>query len=101
MSTYGLSAEEILDAENIIEAVVEAHTFLEDEDIDKLSSFDLYVRYKPSEALFAKLIKRYQPMIVPREHESLLSNAYVPMLEDYWGYLPADIIAVSTPVLRS
>ncbi|KAF8753706.1 Transposase family tnp2, partial [Rhizoctonia solani] len=74
---------EILDAENIIEAVVEAHTFLEDEDIDKLSSFDLYVRYKPSEALFAKLIERYQPMIVPREHESLLSNAYVPMLEDY------------------
>ncbi|GAB1523816.1 hypothetical protein RhiTH_006966 [Rhizoctonia solani] len=48
MSTYGLLAEEILDAKNIIEAVVEAHTFLEDEDIDKLSSFDLYVRYKPS-----------------------------------------------------
>ncbi|KAF8749548.1 hypothetical protein RHS01_10035 [Rhizoctonia solani] len=80
MSTYGLLAEEILDAENIIEAVVEAHTFLKDEDIDKLSSFDLYVRYKPSEALFAKLIERYQPIDSPREHKSLLSNAYVPML---------------------
>ncbi|KAJ1300030.1 hypothetical protein OPQ81_011150 [Rhizoctonia solani] len=65
ISTYGLSEEDLLDAEDIVEAVVEAHTFLEDEDIHKLSSFDLYVRYKPSEALFAKLIERYQPIDSP------------------------------------
>ncbi|GAB1520998.1 Transposase family Tnp2 protein [Rhizoctonia solani] len=66
MSTYGLLGEEIIDAKNIIELVVEAHTFLKDEDFDKLSSFDLYVRYKPSKALFAKLIKRYQPINSPK-----------------------------------
>ncbi|KAF8685506.1 Transposase family tnp2 [Rhizoctonia solani] len=66
MSTYGLLGEEIMDAKNIIELVVEAHTFLKDEDFDKLSSFDLYVRYKPSKALFAELIKRYQPIDSPK-----------------------------------
>ncbi|QRW24096.1 Transposase family Tnp2 protein [Rhizoctonia solani] len=66
MSTYGLSGEEIMDAKNIFESVVEAHTFLEDEDYDKLSSFDLYDRYKPSQALFAKLIKHYQPINSPK-----------------------------------
>ncbi|CEL58469.1 hypothetical protein RSOLAG1IB_12138 [Rhizoctonia solani AG-1 IB] len=62
LSTYGLSAEDIMDAEDIVEAVVEAHTLLEVEDIHNLSSFDLYVRYKPTEELFAELIRRYQPI---------------------------------------
>ncbi|QRW16655.1 Transposase family Tnp2 protein [Rhizoctonia solani] len=60
--TYGLSAEDVMDAEDIVEAVVEAHTLLEVEDIHNLSSFDLYVRYKPTEELFAELIRCYQPI---------------------------------------
>ncbi|KAF8760215.1 Transposase family tnp2 [Rhizoctonia solani] len=62
LSTYGLSAEDVMDAEDIVEAVVEAHTLLEVEDIHNLSLFDLYVRYKPTEELFAELICRYQPI---------------------------------------
>ncbi|EUC55299.1 transposase family Tnp2 protein, partial [Rhizoctonia solani AG-3 Rhs1AP] len=65
ISTYGLSADNLEDAEDIVEAVVEAHTLLEDEDIDDLSSFDLYVRHKPTEALFGELIRRYQPIDSP------------------------------------
>ncbi|KAL5632844.1 hypothetical protein ACGC1H_005705 [Rhizoctonia solani] len=56
VSTYGLSLEDIMDADDIVEAAVEAHTLLEVEDIQKLSSFDLYVRYKPTKALFTELI---------------------------------------------
>ncbi|KAL5641700.1 hypothetical protein ACGC1H_001990 [Rhizoctonia solani] len=61
-STYGLSLEDVMDADDIVEAAVEAHTLLEVEDIQKLSLFDLYVRYKPTKALFTELIRQYQPI---------------------------------------
>ncbi|KAF8750392.1 Transposase family tnp2 [Rhizoctonia solani] len=62
MAACGLSAEDIMDAEDIVEAVVEAYTLLEVEDIHNLSSFDLCVRFKPTKEFFAELIWRYQPI---------------------------------------
>ncbi|KAF8707585.1 Transposase family tnp2, partial [Rhizoctonia solani] len=65
LSTYGLSPDDIMDSEEIVRAAVEAHTLLEPEDNHSLSSFDLYVRFRPTESLFAELIRRYQPIDSP------------------------------------
>ncbi|KDN38221.1 hypothetical protein RSAG8_09620, partial [Rhizoctonia solani AG-8 WAC10335] len=78
ISTYGLSVDELMDAEDIIEAVVEAHTLLEDEDIDNLSSFDLHVRHKPTKALFAFIGYPADMQTCPVCHELRLDSTGKP-----------------------
>ncbi|QRW21895.1 Transposase family tnp2 [Rhizoctonia solani] len=56
MAACGLSAEDIMDAEDIVEAVVEGGGY------PQSLLFDLCVRFKPTEEFFAELIRRYQPI---------------------------------------
>ncbi|GAB1527862.1 hypothetical protein RhiTH_011050 [Rhizoctonia solani] len=77
MAACGLSSENIMDAEDIVKAVVEAYTLLKVEDIHNLSLFDLIIN----------------PSIVQKEPKYLLLNNFVHLLVNFWGSQQSNTIA--------
>ncbi|EUC62864.1 transposase family Tnp2 protein [Rhizoctonia solani AG-3 Rhs1AP] len=87
-TTHGLSVETILDADELVEQVLNDHTLLEEDDIKDLWSFDLFVRHRPTEALWDACMERYQP-IGSSEDARLPSIKELRSKARLWsGYLP-------------
>ncbi|CEL56160.1 hypothetical protein RSOLAG1IB_07613 [Rhizoctonia solani AG-1 IB] len=85
---HGLSEETVLNAEELIEQVMNEHTLLDPDDIKNLWSFDLFVKHRPTEDLWNACRERYQP-IGANEEARLPSVKKLRSLARVWsGYVP-------------
>ncbi|CEL54833.1 hypothetical protein RSOLAG1IB_11778 [Rhizoctonia solani AG-1 IB] len=85
---HGLSEETVLNAEELVEQVMNEHTLLDPDDIKDLWSFDLFVKHRPTEDLWNACRERYQP-IGANEGVQLPSIKKLRSLARIWsGYVP-------------